>query len=223
MQDDEAGKALASGFVQTLAKQGVKPTSEQTYQVTDPSIDSQILQLKGAGVDTVFLVTVPRMTALAMRKIAALDWKPTIYVSGAGSSVKAGLEPAGLNNAVGVMTSAYRKSVADPRWESDSAVKDYRAFLTKYLPTADPNDELPANGYDVGHATHQILKMAGDDLTRANIMKIVSNLKDFRTPLLLPGVSFNTTPDDYQGFRKLQMSRFNGKTYEPFGELVSAP
>lgn len=222
-QDDEAGKALAAGFSQTLAAKGVKPVSEQSYQPTDPSIDSQIIQMKGSGADAVFLVTIPRMTALALRKIASLGWKPQVYVSAAGSSPKNALEPAGLENAVGVISSNFRKNVADARWDDDPDVQAFRAMVTKYMPGTDPKDELAANGYETAYAVHQVLKMAGNDLTRANIMQIVGNLKGFRTPLLLPGVTFDTTPDDYQGFKRLQLTRFDGKTYQPLGDLIAAP
>lgn len=221
-QDDEAGKALSSGFLQTLAKAGVKPVAEQTYQITDPTVDSQVIKLKEAGADTVFLVTAPRMTAQALRKIGSLDWKPTMYVSAAGASIKAALEPAGLENATGIISSDYRKRLADPRWAGDADMKAFQAFLAKYMPGADPNDEIAAGGYDVAVATHQVLKQAGDDLTRANVMRIVSNLKGFRTPLLLPGITVDTTPDDYAGFKRMQVVRFDGKTFQPLGPVVTA-
>jgi branched-chain amino acid transport system substrate-binding protein len=221
-QDDEAGKALSSGFIQTLAKAGTKPVAEQTYMITDPTIDSQILRLKESGADTVFLVTVPRMTAQALRKIASIGWKPTIYVSAAGSSVKNALEHAGVENAVGVITADFRKRLSDPRWDTDTDMKTYRAFMMKYMSSVDASDEIAAGGYDVAHATHQVLKLAGSDLTRANIMKIVSNLKGFRSPLLLPELQFDVTPEDYHGFKRMQIVKFDGKAFQPFGAMVGA-
>jgi branched-chain amino acid transport system substrate-binding protein len=221
-QDDEAGKALSSGFLQTLAKSGVKPVSEQTYQITDPTVDSQIIRLMESGVDTVFLVSVPRVTAQAIRKIAALGWKPTLYVSAAGASVKNALEHAGLENAIGVISADFRKRLSDPRWANDPDMKAYQAFMAKYMPAAAANDEVAANGYDVAVATSQILKMAGDDLTRANIMKIVSNLKAFKSPLTLPTITFDVTPDDYLGFKRMQVVRFDGAAFQPMGAMVTA-
>jgi ABC-type branched-subunit amino acid transport system substrate-binding protein len=221
-QDDEAGKALYTGFMQGLTKSGVKPVSDQTYQITDPTVDSQLIRMKESGADTVLLVTVPRMTAQALRRIAALGWKPKIYVSAAGSSIKNALEPAGLENAAGVLTGAYRKRLGDPRWNDDPEMKAFQAFMAKYMAGTDPLDEIAANGYDVANATHQVLKLAGNDLTRANVMRIVTTLKGFRGPLNLPGLAFDVSPDNYLGFHQMQMVRFDGKTFHDVGDLVSA-
>ncbi len=219
-QDDDAGKAIRKGFVERLARDGVKPIAEQTYSVTDPTIDSQIIALQGSGADAMALFTIPRMTALALRKMGALGWKPQTYVSNAGSSVKNALEPAGLENAVGLLTSDSRKRLSDPRWSADPEVNAYREFHAKYLSGVSIADENYQTGYDLADAATQVLRMAGDDLTRANLLRIVQSLHGFRTPFVLPGISFNVTPKDYFGFRQLQIVRFDGKAFTPLGPVV---
>lgn len=221
-QDDDAGKAIHKGFVERLARSGVKPVIEQTYAVTDPSIDSQIIAMQASGADAVALFTIPRMTAMALRKIGAIGWKPAAYVSNAGSSIKGALEPAGVDNAVGLHTSDYRKRLNDPRWNDDAELKAYREFHAKYLPGASIADDNYQLGYDLADAAAQVLKMAGDDLTRANLLRIVQSLQGFRTPFLLPGVAFNVTPQDYFGFKQLQIVRFDGKAFVPAGALIDA-
>ncbi len=220
-QDDDAGKAIRKGFIDTLSAAGLKPVLEQTYAVTDPTIDSQIIAMQGAGADVIALITIPRMTAMALRKMGSLGWKPATYVSNAGVSVKNALEPAGLDNAKGVITADYRKRMDDPRWANDPDVKAYQAFHAKYLPGISTLDEAYHIGYDLAAAATQVLQRAGDDLTRANIMKIVSTLQGFRSPLLLPGLSFNVSPDDYLGFKEEQLMQFDGKSFAPLGGVVS--
>ena len=220
-QDDDAGKAIRKGFIDTLAAAGVKPVIEQTYAVTDPTIDSQIISMQGSGADVVALITIPRMTAMALRKMGALGWKPVTYVSNAGASIKNALEPAGLDNAKDVITADYRKRLGDSRWAGDPDVKAYEAFHAKYLPGVAIADDSYQVGYDLAAAAAQVLQRAGDDLTRANVMKIVSTLQGFRSPLLLPGLSFNVTPTDYLGFKEMQLMQFAGKTFVPLGGVVS--
>lgn len=219
-QDDDAGKAIRKGFIERLARDGVKPVLEQTYSATDPTIDSQIIAMQGSGADAVAMFTIPRMTAMGLRKMGALGWKPQTYVSNAGSSIKNALEPAGVENAIGLLSSDARKRLTDARWNDDPEVSEYREFAAKYLPGVSITDENYQTGYDLAHGAAQVLKMAGDDLTRANLMRIVQTLQGFRTPFLLPGISFNVTPQDYFGFKQLQIVRFDGKAFAPVGTLV---
>lgn len=221
-QDDEAGRSILEGFSANLEQTQVKIVSKQTYQVTDPSIDSQIITMKGAGADTVLLITINKMTALALRKMTSLDWRPAVYVSQGGSSVKSALEPAGLENSKDVITVFARMSLGDPSFANDPSMKEYLAFVAKYLPgTNAATDDAYALGYMNAALTAQVIRQAGDNLTRENIMKVAASFKDYRAPLLLPGVTLNSTSTDYRLFKQLQLHKFDGKSYVPFGPIIS--
>jgi len=223
-QDDDAGRALFKGLKDGLVAGGAasRIAIEQTYTSTDPTIESQVISMKGSGADVVVLITLPRMTAIALRKMASMDWKPTTYVGNAGSSVRLAIEPAGPGAGNGVITSDYRKRVDDPRWADDPGVKGYLAFREKYLPGVALSDETYSVGYDIAAAGAEIIRMAGDDLTHANILRIMQSLKNFGGPLTLPGLGMTTTPTDYLGYKALQLMRFDGKAYVPLGGVVGA-
>ena len=223
-QDDDAGRALFKGLKEGLVAGGAasRIAIEQTYTATDPTIESQVISMHGTGADVAVLITLPRMTAIALRKMASMDWKPTIYVSNAGSSVKSAIEPAGPGAGTGVITSDYRKRIDEPRWADDPGVKGFIAFREKYLPGVPLTDEAYSVGYDIAAAGAQIIRMAGDDLTHANILRIMQSLKNFGGPLTLPGLGMTTSPTDYFGYKALQLMRFDGKSYVPMGGVVGA-
>lgn len=220
-QDDDAGRAIVSGFKGGIAGSTVNVVSEQTYTVTDPTIDSQIIAMKNSGADTVLLVTIPKMTALSLRKIRAMSWDPTMYVSVGGSSPKSAFAPAGLESAKGALMSTWRVAVGAKESEGLEDVKIYKAFMAKYLPGVDPTDDIYAIGYTSAAATAEVIRLAGNDLTRENIHKIATNLKSVKLPLALPGITVNTTPSDLRPIKQSQFFRFNGAEYEPVGKVES--
>ncbi|PIF73792.1 ABC-type branched-subunit amino acid transport system substrate-binding protein [Variovorax sp. 54] len=220
-QDDEAGRAVLSGFKSKLAGTNIAVVSEQTYTVADPTIDSQIIAMKNSGADAVLMVTISKMSALALRKIRALSWDPVIYVSAGGSSPKASFAPVGLESARGVIMATWRPNVSAKEFEGLPEVKAYRQFLAKYLPSVDITDDIYTAGYNTGAATAEVIRLAGNDLTRENIHKIASNLKAVRLPLMLPGISLNTTPADLRPLKQAQFFRFNGIEYEALGPIHS--
>ena len=220
-QDDDAGRAVLAGFKSALTGAPLTLVAEQTYTVTDATLDSQIIALKNSGADTVLLITIPKMSALALRKIRALSWEPAILVSGGGSSPKSAFAPGGLENAKGILTANFRMQVGSAEFQSNPEVKAYREFVTKYLPGVDPSDEIYTVGYMAAAATAQVIQQAGDNLTRENIHRIAFNQKSYRMPLVLPGVFGSTSPTDSRPFKQLQFFRFNGAEYESVGKVVT--
>lgn len=220
-QDDDAGRAVLGGFKAALSGTSVKLVAEQTYTVTDATLDSQMIALKNSGADTLLLITIPKMSALALRKIRALSWDPMILVSSGGSSPKSAFAPGGLENAKGVMTANFLMQVGSAEFQSNPEVKAYREFVAKYLPGVDPSDEIYTFGYVAAAATASVIRQAGDNLTRENIHKIAFNQKNYRMPLVLPGIYGSTSPTDSRPFKQLQFFRFNGTEYETVGKVVS--
>lgn len=221
-QDDDAGRAIVAGFKQQLGKTRIQVVSEQTYTVTDPTINSQVISMKGSGADVALLITVPKMTAMGLRKIRSLGWEPTIYLSQGGSSIKTALEPAGLDNAKGVISAATRMSLGDAAYADHPEVREYLEFVANYLPgSAADTDEIYLQGYMNAAMTAHVIRQAGDDLTRANIMKVATSLRNYRAPALLPGVTLNTTPGDYRMYKQMQLQQFDGKNFVPLGPVVA--
>jgi ABC-type branched-subunit amino acid transport system substrate-binding protein len=220
-QNDDYGKDYLAGFEEGLGdKAKTMIVARATYEVTDPTIDSQIVTLKGSGADTFFNITTPKFAAQAIRKVADIGWKPVHYLNQVSASVGSVLQPAGLDKSVGLITIQYLKDPTEPEWANDPAMKDYFAFMKKYMPDANPNDANNTYGVAVAQLTMQVLKQCGDNLTRENVMKQAASLKNFQVPLALPGILANTGPDDYAPFQTMQLVRFNGKSWVPFGEPV---
>ncbi len=196
-QNDDYGKDYLKGFEDGLgAKAKTMIVSKQSYEVTDPTIDSQMNSLKASGADTFFNITTPKFAAQAIKKAAEIGWKPTHYLNQVSASVGAVLTPAGLGNSVGVISTQYFKDPTDPQWINDPAMNDWREFMKKYYPTGDLNDAFNVYGPLVAQTLVQVLKQAGNDLTRTNVMKQAANL-DITLPLLLPGVNIKTSTDDF--------------------------
>jgi branched-chain amino acid transport system substrate-binding protein len=212
-QDDDSGRALVQGFKEKIAGTTIQLVTEQTYTVTDPSIDSQLIAMKNSGADTVLLITIPKMTALALRKIRALSWEPTIFASSGGSSAKTSFAPAGLENAKNVMTAGHRMRPGDNEFANSPDVVAYKAFVAKYLPDVDPTDDIYAMGYTQAALTAHILRQAGNDLTRANIMKQANSFNGLHAPLHMPGIMFNTSPGDHRPVKQFRVSKFDGTQY----------
>jgi branched-chain amino acid transport system substrate-binding protein len=219
-QNDDYGKDYVKGFKDGL---GGKLTivSEQPYETTDPTVDSQIINLKASGADVVFNVTTPKFAAQAIKKIAEIGWKPLHILNNVSQSVGGVLRPAGLENAKDILSTAYMKDPTDPAWKDDPGFKEWAGFMEKYYPDGDRTSSFTVTGYLTSQTLVQVLKQAGDNLTRANVMKEAANLKGLRLPMLLPGIEINTSPTDFYPIKQMQMERFNGKAWELFGPLMN--
>ena len=222
MQNDDYGKDYFNGFKEGLgAKAASMIVAQATYEVTDPTIDSQIVTLKGSGADTFFNITTPKFAAQAIRKVSDVGWKPTHYLNQVSASVGSVLKPAGLDVSVGLISMNYIKEGADSRWDNDPTMKDFKALIKKYAPEVSPDDGNATYGYAVAQMMVQVLKQAGDNLTRENIMKQAASIKDFQVPMALPGVLASTSPTDFALFQTMQLVKFDGKTWVDFGKPVA--
>ena len=218
-QNDDYGKDYLKGFEDGLgARAKTMIVSKQSYEVTDPTIDSQMNSLKASGADTFFNITTPKFAAQAIKKAAEIGWKPTHYLNQVSASVGAVLTPAGLGNSVGIISTQYFKDPTDPQWLNDPAMNEWREFMKKYYPSGDLNDAFNVYGPLVAQTLIQALKQAGNDLTRANVMKQAASL-DMTLPLLLPGVNVKTSADDFYPIEREQLVRFDGKAWVRFGKV----
>jgi len=219
-QNDDYGKDYLKGFKDGLGDKVGMIVKEVSYEVTDPTVDSQIVQLQASGADTFFNITIPKFAAQAIRKAYDTGWKPTHYLNNVSASIGSVLTPAGLEKSVGLISTVYLKDPTDPQWNDDPAVKEWRAFMAKYYPEGSLLDPFNIYAYTVAQTVHQVLKQAGDNLTRANIMKQAASLKDFRPDTLLPGIRINTEANDFAPIQSAQLQRFDGKEWRRFGEIL---
>ena len=218
-QNDGYGKEHVRGLKRELGDKAEQLiVKELSYEVTDPTIDSQIATLKASGADTFYNASSPKFAALAIRKAAELGWKPLHFLTYSSQSVSAVLEPAGLENAVGIISATYGKDPTDPRWKDDQDVRELIDWMQKYYPGGKVSDVFITAGYGYAVLLAWFLEHCGDDLSRENIMRQASNLHNVTLPLLLPGITLNTSPTDYQPIKQLQQIRFTGKTWELFDE-----
>jgi branched-chain amino acid transport system substrate-binding protein len=220
-QNDDLGKDYLNGIKAGLgAKAASMIVAEASYEVSDPTIDSQILKIKAAGADLFFSASTPKQAAQAIKKIYELDWHPVHILDINATSVGAVLQPAGLEASKGVISVNYGKDPADPTWKDDPGMKKYLAFMEKYYPDGDKGSLFNTYGYSTAQLMVYTLKMCGDDLTRENVMKQATSLKDVELDLALPGIKLNTSPTDYRVNKQLQMERFNGERWELFGPII---
>jgi branched-chain amino acid transport system substrate-binding protein len=222
-QNDDYGKDYLDGFKAGLGdKAGNMIVSEQSYEVTSPTIDSQIVNLKNSGADVFFNVTTPKFAAQAIKKAAAIGWKPLHFLNNVSTSVAAVLKPAGFDNADGTIASQYTKDPTDEAWKDDPATREWTAFMQKYYPDGSLQSTFNVYGYSVAQTLEYILGQAGDDLTRENIMKVAASIEDLELPMLLPGVKINTGPTDFYPIQSMQLARFDGKEgrWVRFGDII---
>jgi branched-chain amino acid transport system substrate-binding protein len=199
----------------------VRIVAEVPYEATDPTVDSQIINLKASGADIFFNVATPKFAAQAIKKIAELGWKPVHLLNNVSNSVGAVVKPAGLDNARGILTTAYLKDPTDPTWKDDAAFKEWSAFMDKYYPDGDKTSTFTVYGYLAAKTLVAVLKQSGDNLSRENVMKQAASLKNLELDMLLPGMTINTGPNDFAPIKQMQMERFNGERYELFGPIMS--
>jgi branched-chain amino acid transport system substrate-binding protein len=222
MQNDDYGKDYWDGFREGLGGQAGLVVKHVTYEINEPTVDSQIIQLKSSGANVFFNIATPKFAAQAMRKAADLGWKPVQYVNNVAASVGTVMKPAGFDNVQGILTAAYAMDATDPNWDDNAEMKTFKAFMAKYHPTGHVADNGNINGYTVSVLMAETLRRCGDELTRANVMKQAANFKNFRVPCLLPGISVNTSPTDYYPIQAVQLQRFKGETWELFGDIMHA-
>jgi ABC-type branched-subunit amino acid transport system substrate-binding protein len=220
-QNDDFGKDLLKGLKDGLgAKAKTMIVKEVSYEVTDPTVDSQIVQLQASGADVFVNITTPKAAAQAIRKVYDIGWKPVHYLNNVGASVGSVLKPAGFDKSVGVITTLYYKDYTDKQWANDPAMKKFEEFMKKYYPDGNLADGSNMYGYSVARTLEVVLRQAGDNLTRANIMKQAASLKNVTVDTLLPGIKINTSATDFAPIESVQLARFNGQQYELFGKVM---
>ena len=222
-QNDDYGKDYRKGLHDGLGEAAKKMiVLEQTYEVTDPTIDSQIVNLKNSGANVFFNVTIPKFAVQAIKKAHDIGWKPNHFLNNVSSSLATVLKPAGLEASKGLITALYMKEITDPQWRNDKGYMDWVAWMKKYYPDGALDDQSNAFGYTAAQAMTQVLKQCGNDFSRENIMKQAQNLKNVEFPLLLPGIKVNTSPTDHAPIEQEQLAKFDGERWVLFGEMLEA-
>lgn len=221
-QGDDSGRDYFKGFKDGLGNAAEKMiVASATYEVSDPTVDSQILTLRDKGADVLFMTGIPKFNAMAIRKAFDIGWKPRLFfISSTGSSVATAIMPAGPDKAVDVVTASYLKDPTDNQWTNDPAFQTWRAWLEKYYSGADPTDVNNVYGYTTAQTLVQVLKQCGNDMSRENIMRQATNL-DITLPMLQPGVRVKTGPDDYYPLKQMRLVKFDGRGWIPFGDAIS--
>ncbi|MDX3966973.1 ABC transporter substrate-binding protein [Bradyrhizobium sp. PUT101] len=221
-QNDDFGKDYLKGTKDGLgAKASSMIIMEESYEISEPSIDGHIVKIKAANPDVLLIYTTPKFAAQTIKKTAELSWKPLQILTNVSISVGSVMKPAGFEASQGVLSAAYAKDSTDPQWANDPGMKRWNEFIDKYMPGADKTDTAMVYGYGAASTLAKALEMCGDDLTRANLMKQAASLKDFAPDTLLPGVKINTSATDFAPIAQLQMQRFKGEKWELFGEIIS--
>jgi len=221
-QNDDSGKDGVTGFQKALGKENEKMiVGMATYEVTDPTIDSQIVLLKNTGANVFLNLSSPKFAAQGIRKTHVLSWRPVHYLSSPSSSVQSAMKPAGFEACQDIMTIAYLKDPTDPQWASDPEFLEWKRWMAKWNPNAALSDYLNVYAYAISATLVEVLKRCGDDLTRTNIMKQASNLRGLHVPMLLPGIAINTSPTDFYPIQSFRLARFKGEAWELFGDVVS--
>ncbi len=222
-QNDDYGKDYVKGLKDGLGDAAKKLiVMEQTYETSDPTIDSQIVNLKNSGANVFYNVTIPKYAAQAIKKTAEIGWKPLHLLNNVSNSVGAVLKPAGLQNSKDIVSTFYLKDPTDPSWNNDAGYKDWLAFMKKYYPEGDLSDLGNVYGYTVAQGLVQVLKQCGNDLSRENVMKQAASIKGLSLPMLLPGVKVNTGPTDFYPIEQEQLAKFDGERWVLFGEIYDA-
>jgi branched-chain amino acid transport system substrate-binding protein len=223
-QNDDYGKDYLKGFEDALTEAGKKNliVLRQSYEVTDPTIDSQIVNLKNSGATVFFNITIPKFAVQAIKKSHDIGWKPVHYLNNVSSSLSTVLKPAGLEASKGLITALYMKEVTDPKWRNDKGFLEWVAWMKKYYPEGALDDQANGYGYNVAILMTHVLKQCGNDLSRENIMRQAASIKDLELPLLIPGIKINTSPTDFAPIEQEQLARFDGEKWAEFGEIFDA-
>jgi branched-chain amino acid transport system substrate-binding protein len=221
-QNDDYGKDYLKGLQDGLgAKAASMIVAEESYEVSEPTIDSHIVKIKATGADVFFDATGAKFAAQSIKKMAEINWKPMHILNSVSTSIGAVIKPAGLDAAQGIISASYVMDATDPQWKDNPGMKEWVAFMDKYYPSGDKADSFNIYAYNVARTLVQVLKQCGDNLTRENVMKQAANLKDFEPGTLLPGIKLNTSPTDFYPIEQLQLMRFQGDTWTLFGPVIS--
>jgi branched-chain amino acid transport system substrate-binding protein len=221
-QNDDFGKDYVVGIKEALGDKFDQMVKTVSYEATDATLDSQLVTLQGAGVDTLVGALAPKFAAMSIRKVFDMGWKPVFYLSNVSLSVGSVIQPAGPEKAVGVISADFRKDAVDATWKDDPGMNEWRAFMKQHMPEADISDNNYSYGYATSLTLMQVLKQCGDDFSRENIMKQAANLKDLENPILLPGIKINTSPTNFRPIQQMQLQKWNGKSWELFGKVIGA-
>jgi branched-chain amino acid transport system substrate-binding protein len=218
-QNDDFGRDYLLGLKDVLGEKYDQIVTAATYEIQDPTIDSQVVKLKASGADVFVIAATPKFAAQSIRKAFEIGWKPMTFLSNVAVWVSTVMEPAGLEAGQGILSTAYVKDPDDPAWKDDAGVKGWREFMIKYVPDGDLHDTNYVNSYNSAMALEHVLKACGEDLSTENILKQAYAIKDLELPMLLPGIKVNTSPTDHIPVEQMQFMRFKGRTWERFGEL----
>ncbi len=222
MQNDDYGKDYFEGFKEGLGKDASKIVKHVTFEVTDPTVDSQVIQLKDSGANVFFNIATPKAAAQAIRKAGDLGWKPAQYLNNVSASVGSVMKPAGFENSQGIITAQYLMDPTDKQWADNADMKGWSAWMDKWMPGANKADANHVYGYAVAILMHETLKKCGDELTRENVMKQAANFQKYKLPMLIPGITINTSPTDYYPIQSVKLAKFQSDTWELFGDVMSA-
>ena len=222
-QNDDYGKDYLKGLKDGLGQKAASMiVAEESFETSQPTIDSNIVKLKASNADVFIDIATPKFAAQAIKKVAEIGWKPTHFLNNMSASVGSVIKPAGFENAQDIISAAYLKDASDKQWDNDPGMKEFYAFMAKDFPEGDKLDGGTVVGFGVAQTLVQVLKQCGDNLTRENIMKQAASLQDFRTEVLLPGIKINTAANDFAPLSQLQLMKFKGEKWELFGDIISA-
>ena len=221
-QNDDFGKDYLVGLREGLGDKADKMiVATKTYETTDPTVNSQIVALQGSGSDVLLTAAIPKFAAQAIRKVYDIGWKPTHFLTNVSASVKAVLQPAGPEKGVGIISAGYLKEPTDPQWQDTPEYKEWLAWMKKYNTSGNVADGNNVSGYSVAQTMVAVLKASGDNLTRENVMKQAASIHDEKLPMLLPGITVSTSADDFAPIKQMQLEKFDGTTWQLFGEVIS--
>jgi branched-chain amino acid transport system substrate-binding protein len=221
-QNDDFGKDYLIGLREGLGDKADKIiVATQTYETTDPTVDSQIVALEGSGADVLLTAAVPKFAAQAIRKVYDIGWRPTHFLTNVSNSVRSVMQPAGSEKGVGIISAGFLKDPTDPQWQDTPEYKEWLAWMKKYNSSANVADAGAVYGYSAAQTMVTVLKACGDDLTRENIMKQAASIHDLKLPMLLPGITPSTSANDFAPIKQMQLQKFDGITWKPFGEVIS--
>ena len=221
-QNDEFGRDLFRGLQEGLGDWARMIVADTTFDVADKSIDSQIDLMQESGAQIFIFDGAPAVAALALRRMADIDWHPVFLLDNASASIANALRPAGMENSIGVISTAFLKDASDPAWKDDPAMKDWSTFMDKYYPDGDKADGNTVFGYAAAETLAQVLKQCGEDLSRENVMRQAASLKDYQNSLALPGIVINTGLADFRPIEQMRLVQFDGKTWQPIGEVIES-
>ena len=220
-QNDDFGKDYLNGLKAGLGDKANMIVATQSYETTDPTVDSQVVALQGSGADTILTAAIPKFAAQAIRKIYDIGWKPNNFLTSVANSVGTVMKPAGLEKGVGIISATYVKDPTDPQWQDSPEYKEWLAFMNGHGLSANTTDVQAAIGYSYAQTMVAVLKMCGDNLTRENVMKQAASLNNLKLPMLLPGISLSTSADNFDPIKQMQLQKFDGTTWKLFGSVIS--